>query len=113
MLPHAVETASGTHGAPDDAPLAEPDGPTLPLPDPEGFPLGRLETPDELPVLLAPVPALLAPVTDGLPVLVPLPERWPLLLLDASGGVLAPPPPDAPDVVGGSAPPEVGCTLAS
>jgi hypothetical protein len=113
MFPHAVETASGTHGAPDDAPLAEPDGPTLPLPEPEGFPLGRPETPDELSVPLALVPALLAPVADGLPVLAPLPEGWPLLLLDALGGVLPPPPPDAPEVGGVPAPPELAGMLAS
>jgi hypothetical protein len=126
---------SGMHAAPDEAPLAEPDGPMPLLPtEPEELPLERPETPDDpvppapvadgLPVPPAPVPDEVpvppAPVADGLPVLAPVPEGWPLLLLEASGGVFSPPsPPDAPEPeapeVGGEAEvaPEAAGALAS
>jgi hypothetical protein len=94
--------ASGTHGAPDDAPLGAPDGSTPLPPEPEGRP----ETPDQSPVPLPPVP-------DGLPVLrAPVPEGLPALLTPEADG-LPPPPPNGSEVGGGSASPELGGTLAS
>jgi len=127
LLPHAAAMFSGTHGAPDDAPLAEPVEPTplLPPPEPEGLPLELPEAPDEFPALREPVPdglpaltapvpdglpalttpvadglpALLASVPDGLPWLVPAPDGWPLLpLSEPAGAVLPLPPAGVPEV---------------